>query len=174
MRATLDSEMRTSRAMLRRDQRVARTVSTESSRQGVQGRSTASAPAGEHPSATSLGNLPLRAHRTRCDPIQSVIYVEPRHGLSAAAQISDRGTLGLCYIHNHGNAKRSVLILSGGTAGWMLTTSLAKASDERFLVASVEYEGIHKIGVYEATVPNLQRAFLNLTGLTDNQSSARV
>ena len=61
---------------------------------------------------------------------------------------------------------QNVLILGGGTAGWMAASYLKKAfPDVNFTL--VEAPGIPKIGVGEATIPNLQKVFFDFLGLKE-------
>jgi 2-polyprenyl-6-methoxyphenol hydroxylase-like FAD-dependent oxidoreductase len=64
---------------------------------------------------------------------------------------------------------RKVVILGGGTAGWMSASYLAKALRDTVSVTVLEAPGIPKIGVGEATVPNLQRVFFDYLGLTEEE-----
>src|SRR6476646_9403877 len=64
-----------------------------------------------------------------------------------------------------GDAIQSVLIVGGGTAGWMTAATLARAfPDEAPQITLVESEEIGIVGVGEATVPLLQQlnGFLGL------------
>src|ERR1022692_2352843 len=62
---------------------------------------------------------------------------------------------------------RTVVILGGGTAGWMAASYLAKALQWTVKIVVLEAPGIPRIGVGEATVPNLQRAFFNYLGIAE-------
>lgn len=62
-----------------------------------------------------------------------------------------------------------VVILGGGTAGWMTASYLAKALGRTVSITVLEAPTIPKIGVGEATVPNLQRAFFDFLGLAEEE-----
>jgi hypothetical protein len=62
---------------------------------------------------------------------------------------------------------RSVVILGGGTAGWMTASYLAKAFGPQLQITLIEAETIPKIGVGEATVPNLQSVFFDFLGIPE-------
>jgi hypothetical protein len=63
---------------------------------------------------------------------------------------------------------KNVVILGGGTAGWMAASYLKKAfPDVSFTL--IEAPAIPKIGVGEATIPNLQRVFFDFLGLDETQ-----
>lgn len=62
-----------------------------------------------------------------------------------------------------------VVILGGGTAGWMTASYLAKALGQTVSITVLEAPTIPKIGVGEATVPNLQRAFFDFLGLPEEE-----
>jgi tryptophan halogenase len=64
---------------------------------------------------------------------------------------------------------KKVVVLGGGTAGWMTATYLAKAFPETISVTVLEAPAIPKIGVGEATVPNLQRVFFDFLGLSEKE-----
>ncbi len=64
---------------------------------------------------------------------------------------------------------RDVLIVGGGTAGWMTAAYLAKAFGHSVRITLLEAPGISKIGVGEATVPNLQRVFFDFLGIPEEQ-----
>lgn len=60
-----------------------------------------------------------------------------------------------------------IVILGGGTAGWMTASYLAKMLGETTSITVLEAPSIPKIGVGEATVPNLQTVFFDFLGLTE-------
>ncbi|MFI6346391.1 tryptophan halogenase family protein [Streptomyces sp. NPDC050560] len=62
---------------------------------------------------------------------------------------------------------RNVVILGGGTAGWMAAAYLSKALEENVTVTVLEAPSIPRIGVGEATVPNLQKVFFDFLGLAE-------
>lgn len=64
---------------------------------------------------------------------------------------------------------KSVVILGGGTAGWMTASYLAKALQGSVNITVLEAPSIPKIGVGEATVPNLHRTFFAYLGLSEEE-----
>lgn len=60
-----------------------------------------------------------------------------------------------------------IAILGGGTAGWMAATYLATALGREVEVTVLEAPGIPRIGVGEATVPNLQKVFFDFLGVAE-------
>jgi tryptophan halogenase len=64
---------------------------------------------------------------------------------------------------------KDVVILGGGTAGWMTAAYLGKALQGTVRVTVLEAPSIPKIGVGEATVPNLQRVFFDYLGLKEDE-----
>lgn len=64
---------------------------------------------------------------------------------------------------------RNVVVLGGGTAGWMTAAYLGKALQNTVRITVLEAPTIPKIGVGEATVPNLQRAFFDYLGLDEDE-----
>jgi 2-polyprenyl-6-methoxyphenol hydroxylase-like FAD-dependent oxidoreductase len=62
---------------------------------------------------------------------------------------------------------RSVLVVGGGTAGWMTAAYLVKAFGDSVKVTLLEAPTIAKIGVGEATVPNLQKVFFDFLGIPE-------
>lgn len=65
------------------------------------------------------------------------------------------------------NRIENILILGGGTAGWMTASYLAKALGNTASITVVEAPAIPKIGVGEATIPNLQTLFFDFLGLKE-------
>jgi mannose-6-phosphate isomerase-like protein (cupin superfamily) len=62
----------------------------------------------------------------------------------------------------------NVVILGGGTAGWMTASYLKKAyPNVNFTL--IEAPGIPKIGVGEATIPNLQKVFFDFLGIEEDE-----
>jgi tryptophan halogenase len=64
---------------------------------------------------------------------------------------------------------KDVVILGGGTAGWMAASYLGKALQGSVRITLMEAPAIPKIGVGEATVPNLQRVFFDYLGLKEDE-----
>jgi tryptophan 6-halogenase len=63
---------------------------------------------------------------------------------------------------------RNIVILGGGTAGWMSAAYLAKALGSAVTITVLEAPSIPKIGVGEATIPLLQTAFFNYLGIEED------
>lgn len=66
-------------------------------------------------------------------------------------------------------AIENVLIVGGGTAGWMTATYLNKAFGPQVKVTLMESPSVPRIGVGEATVPNLQRTFWDFLGIPERE-----
>ncbi|MFF7476850.1 FAD-dependent oxidoreductase [Streptomyces sp. NPDC008092] len=64
---------------------------------------------------------------------------------------------------------RDVVILGGGTAGWMTAAYLSKALQGSVKITVVEAPSIPRIGVGEATVPNLHRTFFQYLGIAEEE-----
>ncbi|WP_438289713.1 tryptophan halogenase family protein [Streptomyces sp. HUAS TT7] len=64
---------------------------------------------------------------------------------------------------------RKVVILGGGTAGWMTAAYLGKALQNTVQITVLEAPAIPRIGVGEATIPNLQRAFFDYLGIPEEE-----
>jgi tryptophan halogenase len=67
------------------------------------------------------------------------------------------------------NAIRDVVILGGGTAGWMTASYLQKTFEGTVRITLMEADSIPKIGVGEATIPNLQRVFFDHLGIPEDE-----
>jgi tryptophan 6-halogenase len=67
------------------------------------------------------------------------------------------------------NNIRSVVILGGGTAGWMTASYLGKALQSTVRITVIEAPTIPRIGVGEASIPNLQRAFFDYLGIAEEE-----
>jgi tryptophan 6-halogenase len=68
-----------------------------------------------------------------------------------------------------GQQIRKLVILGGGTAGWMTASYLGKALQGTVEITVLEAPTIPKIGVGEATVPNLQRVFFDYLGIPEDE-----
>src|SRR3712207_917697 len=66
-----------------------------------------------------------------------------------------------------------VVIVGGGTAGWMTAAALAKLLPRRCSVRLVESEAIGIVGVGEATLPHI-RAFNERLGIDEADFMART
>jgi hypothetical protein len=62
---------------------------------------------------------------------------------------------------------RDIVILGGGSAGWMTASYLGKALQGSVRITVLEAPAIPKIGVGEATIPNLQKTFFNYLGIDE-------
>nr|6IB5_A Chain A, Tryptophan 6-halogenase [Streptomyces albogriseolus]6IB5_B Chain B, Tryptophan 6-halogenase [Streptomyces albogriseolus] len=67
------------------------------------------------------------------------------------------------------NRIKTVVILGGGTAGWMTAAYLGKALQNTVKIVVLEAPTIPRIGVGEATIPNLQRAFFDYLGIPEEE-----
>jgi hypothetical protein len=64
---------------------------------------------------------------------------------------------------------KRVVILGGGTSGWMAGAYLGKALQGTAEVTVLEAPAIPRIGVGEATVPNLQRVVFDFLGIPEEE-----
>lgn len=62
---------------------------------------------------------------------------------------------------------RNIIILGGGTAGWMAASYLASQLQNTVRITVLEAPAIPRIGVGEATIPNLQRVFFDQLGIPE-------
>ncbi|WP_298160066.1 tryptophan halogenase family protein [Brevundimonas sp.] len=79
-------------------------------------------------------------------------------------------------MNQHSRMVRSVVIVGGGTAGWMAASALARAfaepgSDQPMQITVVESETIGTVGVGEATIPPI-RKFIETIGLDESDFMA--
>jgi tryptophan halogenase len=66
------------------------------------------------------------------------------------------------------NRVKKVVILGGGTAGWMAASYLGKALQGTASITVLEAPAVPRIGVGEATIPNLQTAFFDFLGIPED------
>ncbi len=64
---------------------------------------------------------------------------------------------------------KDIVILGGGTAGWMTAAYLGKELQGQVRITVLESPDIGKIGVGEATIPNLQKVFFDHLGLAEHE-----
>ena len=65
-------------------------------------------------------------------------------------------------------AIRKVVIVGGGTAGWMSAALLSKTYGARLLITLIESDEISTVGVGEATIPHIQ-SFNRLAGVDETE-----
>ncbi|MFD9698261.1 tryptophan halogenase family protein [Lentzea sp. NPDC059081] len=63
----------------------------------------------------------------------------------------------------------NVVVLGGGTAGWMTASYLGKALGRHATITVLEAPSIPRIGVGEATVPNLHKTFFDFLGIPEEE-----
>lgn len=74
---------------------------------------------------------------------------------------------------NQPNEIADIVIVGGGTAGWMSASYLKKSFPDKNITV-IESLGVKRIGVGEATLPNLQSAFWDYLGIPEAQWMRRV
>jgi tryptophan 6-halogenase len=67
------------------------------------------------------------------------------------------------------NRIKDIVILGGGSAGWMSACYLSTYLQGSVRITVLEAPAIPKIGVGEATIPNLQRVFFDQLGLDEDE-----
>ena len=68
-----------------------------------------------------------------------------------------------------GEPIKDILIIGGGSAGWMTAAYLVKAFGSTVRITLMEAPTIPKIGVGEATIPNLQAVFFDFLGIPEDE-----
>ncbi len=68
---------------------------------------------------------------------------------------------------NDNNRINDIIIIGGGSAGWMSASYIAKALNFNVNITVIESENIGRIGVGEATVPTIKTEFFDRLGLTE-------
>ena len=76
--------------------------------------------------------------------------------------------------NNESETPRTVLIAGGGTAGWMTAAYRSKAFGHTVNITLIESAAIPKIGVGEATIPNLQKVLFDFLGIPEREWMAQV
>lgn len=66
----------------------------------------------------------------------------------------------------HSNRVEKIVIVGGGSSGWMTAASLIKDYKKTITITLIESSEIHTVGVGEATTPTI-RTFVKSLGLTD-------
>lgn len=64
---------------------------------------------------------------------------------------------------------KSILVLGGGTAGWMTAAYLGKSLGSDVQITVLEAPAVPRIGVGEATIPNLHKVFFDHLGLSEDE-----
>ncbi|WP_097868790.1 tryptophan halogenase family protein [Streptomyces sp. rh34] len=67
------------------------------------------------------------------------------------------------------NRIKSIVVLGGGTAGWMSAAYLGRALGDTVKITVLEAPAIPRIGVGEATIANLQKVFFDFLGLSEEE-----
>ena len=73
-----------------------------------------------------------------------------------------------------GNPIRSIVVVGGGSAGWMAATALATYLGKQASIRLVESEEIGIVGVGEASVPYMKQFNAGLLGIDEFDFVART
>lgn len=69
---------------------------------------------------------------------------------------------------------KNIVIVGGGTAGWMSASYLVRALQQQANITLIESEAIPRIGVGEATIPSLQKVFFDFLGIPEREWMPQV
>ena len=72
------------------------------------------------------------------------------------------------------NPIKNIVIVGGGTAGWMAASYLVRALQQHTSITLVESAAIPRIGVGEATIPSLQKVFFDFLGIPEREWMPQV
>ena len=75
---------------------------------------------------------------------------------------------------SEGTLLQKVLVVGGGTSGWMTAAYLQKAFGDHVKITVIESPTIKKIGVGEATVPNLQKVLFDFLEIPEREWMSEV
>lgn len=71
------------------------------------------------------------------------------------------------------NPIQNIVIVGGGTAGWMAASYLVRALQQQANITLIESAAIPRIGVGEATIPSLQKVFFDFLGIPERSGCPR-
>ncbi|WP_240321988.1 tryptophan 7-halogenase [Pseudomonas protegens] len=69
---------------------------------------------------------------------------------------------------------KNIVIVGGGTAGWMAASYLVRALQQQVNITLIESAAIPRIGVGEATIPSLQKVFFDFLGIPEREWMPQV
>lgn len=72
-------------------------------------------------------------------------------------------------MQNNSNNIKNIVIIGGGTAGWMSATYIAKSLNFNVNITLIESADHGPIGVGEATIPTIKTEFFDRLGITEEQ-----